>query len=262
LAADYGMDGGSLQSPHTLYRRYGKRLLDASGATAGLLVLAPLLLLITLVVKCSSRGPVFFRQLRVGRGGKAFKIWKFRSMAAGADSLGPNITASGDQRITGIGKYLRRWKLDELPQLWNVVKGDMSLVGPRPELPFYVRVYTEEQRAVFSVRPGITDLAALEYRNEEEILAAAVDRERFYKEVILPDKLRLNLEYIQRISLRLDLALILMTLRVMPRGPMPRANISKVHTKTTSCVSGEEVLPCVKNALHTQSIHQEKNVKG
>jgi lipopolysaccharide/colanic/teichoic acid biosynthesis glycosyltransferase len=252
------MDGGSLQSQHKLYHRYGKRLLDVSGATAGLLVLAPLLLLIALVVKCSSRGPVFFRQVRVGRGGKTFKIWKFRSMVVGADSLGPSITASGDQRITGIGKYLRRWKLDELPQLWNVVKGDMSLVGPRPELPFYVRVYTEEQRAVFSVRPGITDLAALQYRNEEEILASAPDRESFYREVVLPDKLRLNLEYIRRISPRLDLALILMTLRVMPRGPMPKIGISEAQTKTASRTSGEELPSRAKNALHAKSLHTKE----
>jgi lipopolysaccharide/colanic/teichoic acid biosynthesis glycosyltransferase len=242
-----------LQYQRTLYRRYGKRLLDLSAATAGLPLLAPLLLVIALAVKCGSRGPVFYRQLRVGRDGKTFKICKFRSMVVAADRLGPSITASGDRRITPIGRYLRRWKLDELPQLWNVVKGDMSLVGPRPELPFYVRAYTEEQRGVFSIRPGITDPATLEYRNEEDILAAAPDRERFYTEVVLPDKLRLNLDYIHDISLRSDLALILRTLRVMLRGSLPRANISDIHAKTTSRMSEEEVPPRVKNALCTKA---------
>src|ERR1700737_1850013 len=162
-----------------IYRRYGKRLLDLSCAAAGLILLAPLLVGIALAVKCSSRGPVLFRQERVGRGGETFKIWKFRSMVAGADTMGPLITAAGDSRVNGIGGFLRRWKLDELPQLWNVLWGDMSLVGPRPELPWYVRDYTPAQRQVFMVRPGITDPASLQYRNEEDILAGAADCESF-----------------------------------------------------------------------------------
>jgi len=217
------------------------------------MMLAPLLLVIALVVKFGSRGPVFYRQLRVGRDRKTFKICKFRSMVVAADLFGPSITASGDQRITPVGRYLRRWKLDELPQLWNVVKGDMSLVGPRPELPFYARAYTEEQKAVFSIRPGITDPATLAYRNEEDILAAAPNRERFYTEVVLPDKLRLNLDYIQHISLCFDLALILMTLRVMPQGPAPSAKTSPIRSKTTSRMGDEELPPRVKNALCTKS---------
>src|SRR5262249_14142399 len=140
---------------------------------------------------------------------------KFRTMVAGAPSIGPSITAAGDPRITGVGAFLRRLKLDELPQLWNVLRGDMSLVGPRPELPAYVRDYTPEQRGVFSVRPGVTDVASLEYRNEEEILATAIDRERFYKETVLPHKLSLNLAYINRLSLRFDLWLILRTLKIL-----------------------------------------------
>ena len=176
-------------------------------------------------------------------------------MVVAADRLGPCITASGDQRVTPVGRYLRRWKLDELPQLWNVVKGDMSLVGPRPELPFYVQAYTEEQREVFSIRPGITDPATLEYRNEEDILAAARDRERFYTEVVLPDKLRLNLDYIERVSLLFDLALILMTLRVIPPGPKSDANVLEVGSKTTSRIGDEESPPRVKNALYTKGPH-------
>jgi lipopolysaccharide/colanic/teichoic acid biosynthesis glycosyltransferase len=216
-----------------LYRRYGKRLLDLFCAIAGLIVLSPLLLVVTLAVKCGSKGPALFGQARIGRGGKTFKIWKFRSMVSGAETMGPLITASGDTRVTGIGRYLRRWKLDELPQLWNVLIGDMSFVGPRPELPFYVRDYTPEQRQVFAVRPGITDPAALEYRHEEEILAKAADRERFYREVVLPRKLTLNLEYIRNLSFRYDLTLILRTLGAIFRRPAS-TTISEIPPKTPS----------------------------
>jgi lipopolysaccharide/colanic/teichoic acid biosynthesis glycosyltransferase len=153
-------------------------------------------------------------------------MWKFRSMVCDADKGGPLITASGDSRVTPLGRYLRRWKLDELPQLWNVLVGNMSLVGPRPELPFYVRNYNPEQLGVLAVRPGITDLATLEYRNEEDILAAATDPERFYTDVVLPHKLELNLKYIRTLSLRLDLLVILMTLKIVPHRPAPRTAVS------------------------------------
>lgn len=219
------MDGH--RSKSGFYRRYGKRLLDFSAALAGLLVLTPLLLLIALAVKLGSRGPVLFRQDRMGRDRQMFKMWKFRSMVCDADRAGPLITASGDCRITPLGRYLRRWKLDELPQLWNVLVGNMSLVGPRPELPFYVCNYNPEQLGVLAVRPGITDLATLEYRNEEEILAAATDRERFYTQVVLPHKLELNLEYIRTMSLRLDLIVILMTLKIVPHRPAPKTAASE-----------------------------------
>lgn len=194
------------------YRKFGKRLLDILCAIAGLVVLAPLLLVVAIAVKCSSKGPALFGQKRIGKNGTTFTIWKFRSMVSGADQMGPLITASGDSRITGIGRFLRRSKIDEFPQLWNVLMGDMSFVGPRPELPVYVRDYTPEQREVLVVRPGITDLAAVAYRHEEEILAQAADRERFYREVILPHKLSLNLEYIRSLSFRHDLMLIFRTL--------------------------------------------------
>jgi len=208
------------------YRRSGKRALDFFAAFAGLLVLAPLLLLLAAAVKLGSRGSVLFRQNRVGRDHQVFKMWKFRSMVCDADKKGPLITASGDGRVTLLGRYLRRWKLDELPQLWNVLIGDMSLVGPRPELPFYVRNYNQEQLEVLSVRPGITDLATLEYRNEENILAASTDRERFYTEVVLPHKLELNLQYIRTMSLRLDLMVILMTLKLIPHRASPKTAVS------------------------------------
>lgn len=246
---------GSLRSQNTVYRRHGKRLLDIAAATGGLLVLAPLLLVIALVVKCSSRGAVFYHQQRVGKDGKTFSIWKFRSMIAGADNHGPSITASGDWRITFVGRFLRRWKLDELPQLWNVVKGDMSLVGPRPELPVYVRAYTDEQKEVLSIRPGITDPATLKYRNEAELLAAVSERERFYREVVLPSKLRLNLYYREHISLRFDLALILMTLRLMPRPPMANVGIAELHRKATARTGEEELPSSVKNALSAKSLY-------
>ena len=171
----------------------------------------PLLLVAAIAVKCTSKGPVLYGQERIGKNGAPFKIWKFRSMVRNADKMGPLITASGDSRITPIGRLLRQSKIDELPQLWNVLNGDMSVVGPRPELPFYVRDYTPEQRQVLAVRPGITDPAALEYRHEEAILAKATDRERFYRDVLLPRKLSMNLEYISKLSFRYDVALILRT---------------------------------------------------
>src|SRR5579859_5221842 len=217
-----------------LYRIYGKRLLDLCCAAVGLIVLSPVLLAVAFAVKCGSKGPVLYSQERVGRASRIFQIWKFRSMISGADKIGPLITASGDSRITGIGRYLRRWKLDELPQPWNVLIGDMSFVGPRPELPFYVRDYTPEQRQVFTVRPGITDPAALEYRHEEEVLAKAADRERYYREVVLPHKLALNLEYVQALSLRYDLTLILRTLGAIFRRSASTTTISETPPKTSS----------------------------
>jgi len=202
------------------YRHYGKRWLDICGSALGLLVLSPLFLLVAIAVKCGSGGPVFYGQPRVGKNGRTFIIWKFRSMVDGAERIGPSITFSGDPRITPVGRFLRKWKLDELPQLWNVLKGDMSLVGPRPELPLYVANYTAHQRQVFTVRPGITDPASLKYRDEEQILAAVGDREHFYKEVVLPHKLTLSLDYIQGVRFWLDIVLILRTMKVLPASSM------------------------------------------
>jgi lipopolysaccharide/colanic/teichoic acid biosynthesis glycosyltransferase len=147
-----------------------KRLFDIVFAAVGLVVLSPLLLLVAVAVKVSSRGPVLFRQERIGQGGRAFYIVKFRSMVANAENAGPSITPEGDPRVTRIGRFLRKTKLDELPQLWNVLVGEMSFVGPRPEVPKYVSQYTPEQRRVLELKPGITDLATLEFRKEEEML--------------------------------------------------------------------------------------------
>lgn len=197
------------------YVYWGKRALDCLASTLGLVLLSPFLLAIALAIRLTSPGPAFFGHVRVGRGGKLFHTWKFRSMIAGADKLGPSVTASGDPRITRIGRFLRKWKLDELPQLWNVLRGDMSLVGPRPEVPTYVAHYNEEQRKVLSVRPGMTDPASITFRNEEELIASAGKQKNYYENVILPAKLQLSLAYVEQLSLKMDLRLILQTVSVL-----------------------------------------------
>ena len=197
----------------SFYRTAGKRALDITCSAIGLLVLSPMLLAVAVLVKLSSKGPVFYSQGRVGRDGRIFQILKFRSMKGGPNRNGPVITSAGDGRVTPAGRLLRWSKMDELPQLWNVLTGDMSLVGPRPEHPKYVKNYTDEQRRVLAVRPGITDIASIVYRNEEAMLAQGSDPEWFYHEVILPHKLSLNLEYVADISLLRDLRLILETIK-------------------------------------------------
>ena len=194
-----------------IYRRFGKRVLDASAALLGLLLCSPLFFLCAVLVKVTSSGPVLFRQTRVGRNGRTFQILKFRTMVNGAERLGPGVTTRTDARVTTLGRLLRRTKWDELPQLWNVAMGDMSLVGPRPELPCYVALYTPEQKRVLEVRPGITDLASLTFRDEERILAGVDDPLAYYKSALMPRKLALNLEGIGRMSLRYDVQLIAMT---------------------------------------------------
>lgn len=194
-----------------LYRRAGKRALDAAVSAMMLIVMSPLLLIICALVKLTSPGPVFYLQKRVGKGGKPFCIVKFRSMVVGADRRGLGLTAAGDPRITKFGRVLRRLKIDELPQLWNVLKGEMSLVGPRPELPVYVANYDSQQRIVLTVRPGITDTASIAFRWEEDLLARVSDPEQFYKKDILPRKLGLNLEYVKNMSLKYDFMVMVRT---------------------------------------------------
>jgi len=189
-----------------------KRGFDLVFSILGITLLAPLFLLIAAAVKLSDRGPVFYGQCRIGQFGRPFRIWKFRSMVANADKLGLSITKDGDPRVTRIGKLLRKSKLDELPQLWNVLKGDMSFVGPRPEVPRYVDCYTEEQKRVLDLKPGITDLATLEFRNEEELLRTAADTESFYLSNCVPRKIELNLAYAAGANLREDTKIILRTL--------------------------------------------------
>jgi len=180
--------------------RLARRALDLALALAGLTLVAPLLAVIAALVKVDSSGPVFYVQERVGRGSNSFRLFKFRSMWVGSDRAGALVTGRGDARVTKLGCWLRRTKLDELPQLWNVVRGDMSLVGPRPEVARYVAHYTQEQRRVLAVRPGVTDAATLAFRDEEEVLAAVPleEREVFYLKEILPRKLEINLAHLDQ----------------------------------------------------------------
>jgi lipopolysaccharide/colanic/teichoic acid biosynthesis glycosyltransferase len=189
-----------------------KRAFDLFFAIIGLLLLSPVFLLLAMAVKLSDGGTVFYRQQRVGQGGRLFTILKYRSMVANAEKLGLSVTRGGDARITPVGRFLRKTKLDELPQLCNVLVGDMSFVGPRPEVPQYVENYTSEQRRVLDLKPGITDLATLEFRNEEELLRTAADTETFYKEQCVPRKIELNLAYAAQANLWEDFKIILRTL--------------------------------------------------
>jgi lipopolysaccharide/colanic/teichoic acid biosynthesis glycosyltransferase len=193
-----------------------KRAFDVIVAGSGLLLLGPLLLVIAAWIKIDSRGPVFFRQERVGRRGVPFRIHKFRTMRTDAPALGPQITIGEDVRITRAGRFLRRAKLDELPQLIDVLAGTMSLVGPRPEVPRYVALYPPVLRdKVLSVRPGITDRASIEFRDENALLAAAADPEREYTDVVLPAKLRYAVDYVDHATLSHDLRLIALTIRTL-----------------------------------------------
>ncbi|MBL8133246.1 MAG: sugar transferase [Anaerolineae bacterium] len=187
-----------------------KRLFDVGVSLAGLIVLSPILLILALWVNLSSEGPIFYRSTRVGRGGAEFKLLKFRSMVINADKLGPAVTGARDPRITSVGRVLRRTKLDELPQLWNVLVGEMSVVGPRPEAPKYVAYYTPEQREVLRVRPGITSPASVKYRNEEAILTGD-DWEALYIREVMPAKLAIDLDYARSASLLKDIQIILQT---------------------------------------------------
>ena len=197
-----------------------KRMFDVAAALTGLVLLAPLFVVVAVWIRLDSPGPVFFRQERVGRGGVPFRIHKFRTMRVAAESPGPALTIGADTRITRAGAFLRRTKIDELPQLIDVLRGDMSIVGPRPELPQFVAGYPPEIRAkVLSVRPGITDPASLQFRDESTLLARAADPEREYRDVVLPAKLRLAADYVDKASLAGDLRLIASTLRAMWSRP-------------------------------------------
>lgn len=202
-----------------------KRIFDILASAFGLLVLAPLLLAVAALIKLDSPGPVFYRQERVGRFGRLFRIFKFRTMTHLQAAHAPQLTVSGDARITRLGGVLRKYKLDELPQLIDVLRGTMSLVGPRPEVPRYVEHYPEDHRErVLSVRPGITDFASVHYRDENDLLARAADPEREYLQVILPSKLQYALDYVDNASLAGDLRVLGLTLRTVfvPPSPSPR----------------------------------------
>jgi lipopolysaccharide/colanic/teichoic acid biosynthesis glycosyltransferase len=189
-----------------------KRSFDLACSGIGLLLLLPVALIIALLIKLTDRGPVFFGQTRVGQHGQPFRMWKFRSMVVNADKLGVPLTKEEDPRITWIGRFLRKAKLDELPQLWNVLAGDMSFVGPRPEMQRYVAHYTTEQRQILSLKPGITDVATMLFRNEEALLRGTGDVEKFYLQYCLPKKIELNLQYARRANFLRDIWIIVQTL--------------------------------------------------
>lgn len=190
-----------------------KRLFDILSSIMVLLLLSPLFLLIALAIVLDSKGSIFFKQKRIGKDGKPFMLYKFRSMRSGADKKGLITVGSKDNRTTPVGRFLRKYKLDELPQLINILRNEMSVVGPRPEVEKYVKLYNSDQRKVLSVKPGLTDLASLAYINENEILGLSENPEKTYVEEIMPAKLKLNIEYIEEQSFWFDLKLIAKTLK-------------------------------------------------
>ena len=192
-----------------------KRIFDLVFTIPGIVVLAPVFVIIAILIKYDSSGVVFFRQERVGRYGKIFRIYKFRTMIENAERHGKQITVGRDARITAVGNFLRKYKLDELPQLFNVLLGDMSLVGPRPEVRHYVDYWTQEQMHVLDVRPGITDPASIKFRNENELMEKAEDPENYYINVIMQEKIRLYLEYVENASFWYDIKLIFATFKVI-----------------------------------------------
>lgn len=189
-----------------------KRAFDIAIAATGLIALLPVMAVVAVLIKCDSHGPVFFKQRRMGRGFRDFLIYKFRTMKQESELTGRLITIGEDPRITRVGRLLRKTKIDELPQLINVLKGEMSLVGPRPELPRFVELFRSEYAEILTVRPGITDLASLKYQDEAKLMGQFTNPEEEYVKSILPDKIRLAKEYIDRSSMFFDLSLILRTL--------------------------------------------------
>lgn len=192
---------------------YPKRALDLVASSAALAIVGPTIAAVAAVIKLDSRGPVFYRGERVGLNGKPFKIFKFRSMVVDAERLGGPSTSGNDSRVTRVGRFIRKYKLDELPQLINVLVGDMSLVGPRPEVKRYVDMYTEEEKKILSVRPGITDWASMKFHNEGEIIAESgfQDPEQAYMELIRPEKLRLQLKYVSERNVKTDAEILFRT---------------------------------------------------
>lgn len=194
-----------------------KRLFDIVFSLIGLILVAPLLIWLTIWIKIDSTGPVFYRGVRVGRHGKPFKIFKFRTMVVDADRLGGPSTADDDPRITRVGRFIRNYKFDELPQFINILKGEMSFVGPRPEVPMEVKTYSEEEGRILSVKPGITDWASLTFHNEGEILKNSPDPHEAYKRLIQPEKLRLALKYVDERSFWTDIRIIAATIQALAR---------------------------------------------
>jgi lipopolysaccharide/colanic/teichoic acid biosynthesis glycosyltransferase len=219
---------------HTFYTRVGKRALDLSGAIFGVVALAPLFVIIAALVKATSRGPVFFRQVRVGQFGKPFRIFKFRSMVSGGSGRGASLTAASDPRVTPLGRWLRSSKLDELPQLINVLLGQMSLVGPRPEVLEYVETYSEDEKRVLHEKPGITGFVAMNNVQEEELLAAQADKHHYYQTVLLPAKLRLDLLYCDDVRLLEDFRILFGTfLKIFRRSAVTSSSVIQTAEKHT-----------------------------
>lgn len=189
-----------------------KRLFDIVASGLGIIILSPILILISIAIKLDSRGQVLFKQVRIGKDLREFKILKFRSMVVNAQKMGMSITLDKDKRVTRVGKFIRKTKLDELPQLFNVFMGDMSLVGPRPEVPEYVKLYSEEDKKVLLIRPGITDLASIEYRDEARLLKESENPNETYINEIVPAKLALNKKYISKMGFFYDIGLIFKTI--------------------------------------------------
>lgn len=206
-----------------------KRLFDVIVSASGLALLSPVLLALAAVIKLDDGGPVFYRGVRVGRGGRPFRVAKFRTMRVDAESMGGSSTAADDVRITRVGHWLRKSKLDELPELLNVLWGDMSLVGPRPEVERYVRLMSEAERSILSVRPGLTDWATLWNSDEGAVLAGASDPEKTYLELIRPEKIRLQLEYVRRRSFWTDLVILWQTLGAIVLRTKPEALRLREH---------------------------------
>ena len=188
-----------------------KRIFDIVASGFGLLVMSPVFLILAIWIKLDSKGPVVYRQVRVGRKNRDFRIFKFRSMRVGADKMGLITVGGHDPRVTRSGYFIRKYKLDEFPQLINVFIGDMSLVGPRPEVRKYVDLYTSEQMQVLDVRPGVTSLASIRYRNENELLEKVEDSDQYYINVVMQDKLAIDLEYIRNVSFGYDIRLVFQT---------------------------------------------------
>lgn len=201
-----------------------KRGLDVCLAVLGLAVLWPVLVACAIAVKWDSAGPVFYRGVRTGRHGKPFRIWKFRSMVIDAEARGGSTTGDGDPRITRVGRMLRRSKLDELPQLWNVLRGDMSFVGPRPEVAEYTDLYTPDERRILDVRPGITDLSSIEFSDLQAHVGTA-DPDGTYRRDVLPRKNRLRLQYVEQQSLPLDLAILVRTVLLVVARPLRKGRV-------------------------------------
>lgn len=188
-----------------------KRVFDIIASFCGIIILFPLIIIVSILIKITSKGPVLFKQVRVTKNGKLFKIYKFRTMKENSEG-NKQITVGKDNRITGIGHILRKTKLDELPQLFNVLKGEMSLVGPRPEVPKYVELYTDEQREILKVPAGITDYASIYFSNESELLGEVENPEEFYIKKIMPYKIELNKKYINEIGIMTDIKIIILTI--------------------------------------------------